>query len=130
MVLQFPRLWISYHKIQFPDGSAVLTYLLVFQKDWPAHQLAQHDFVQALKVVSQALVRGRQRSEEHTSELQSRPHLVCRLLLEKKNSTRLLSTVTATTPASFPRRRARQSGFTSPSKPHGTRANTARPPAF
>src|SRR3989442_2944981 len=26
----------------------------------------------------------RVRSEEHTSELQSRPHLVCRLLLEKK----------------------------------------------
>src|SRR2546422_7053412 len=26
------------------------------------------------------------RSEEHTSELQSRPHLVCRLLLEKKNA--------------------------------------------
>src|SRR3989442_10035101 len=25
------------------------------------------------------------RSEEHTSELQSRPHLVCRLLLEKKH---------------------------------------------
>src|SRR5690554_7655096 len=28
----------------------------------------------------------RVRSEEHTSELQSRPHLVCRLLLEKKNN--------------------------------------------
>src|SRR5690554_5775679 len=28
------------------------------------------------------------RSEEHTSELQSRPHLVCRLLLEKKKYTR------------------------------------------
>src|SRR2546422_5848980 len=27
---------------------------------------------------------GRMRSEEHTSELQSRLHLVCRLLLEKK----------------------------------------------
>src|SRR3989442_2436384 len=27
------------------------------------------------------------RSEEHTSELQSRPHLVCRLLLEKKTQT-------------------------------------------
>src|SRR5690554_7372784 len=27
---------------------------------------------------------GELRSEEHTSELQSRPHLVCRLLLEKK----------------------------------------------
>src|SRR3989442_3076005 len=29
---------------------------------------------------------GRERSEEHTSELQSRPHLVCRLLLEKKKN--------------------------------------------
>src|SRR5439155_16761685 len=28
---------------------------------------------------------NRRRSEEHTSELQSRGHLVCRLLLEKKN---------------------------------------------
>src|SRR2546429_6309696 len=28
-----------------------------------------------------------QRSEEHTSELQSRLHLVCRLLLEKKKNT-------------------------------------------
>src|SRR5687768_18048676 len=28
------------------------------------------------------------RSEEHTSELQSRLHLVCRLLLEKKNKTK------------------------------------------
>src|SRR3989442_9816962 len=28
------------------------------------------------------------RSEEHTSELQSRPHLVCRLLLEKKKINR------------------------------------------
>src|SRR5690554_772146 len=28
------------------------------------------------------------RSEEHTSELQSRPHLVCRLLLEKKKQNR------------------------------------------
>src|SRR3712207_7706448 len=28
---------------------------------------------------------GRVRSEEHTSELQSRQYLVCRLLLEKKN---------------------------------------------
>src|SRR2546429_6662360 len=30
--------------------------------------------------------RGGLRSEEHTSELQSRLHLVCRLLLEKKNT--------------------------------------------
>src|SRR3712207_8843614 len=33
---------------------------------------------------SQAARRGRGRSEEHTSELQSRQYLVCRLLLEKK----------------------------------------------
>src|SRR5687768_11729755 len=31
------------------------------------------------------------RSEEHTSELQSRLHLVCRLLLEKKNNTQQLT---------------------------------------
>src|SRR5687768_18100125 len=31
---------------------------------------------------------GLARSEEHTSELQSRLHLVCRLLLEKKNHKR------------------------------------------
>src|SRR3712207_6852087 len=30
---------------------------------------------------------GRTRSEEHTSELQSRQYLVCRLLLEKKSTT-------------------------------------------
>src|SRR3712207_8781186 len=30
--------------------------------------------------------RGATRSEEHTSELQSRQYLVCRLLLEKKNN--------------------------------------------
>src|SRR3989442_4455820 len=46
------------------------------------------------------------RSEEHTSELQSRPHLVCRLLLEKKNqrsatpSSRSPTRSRATTPRS------------------------------
>src|SRR3712207_8501592 len=34
------------------------------------------------------LLAMRLRSEEHTSELQSRQYLVCRLLLEKKNKTR------------------------------------------
>src|SRR3712207_8262982 len=34
------------------------------------------------------LVADRARSEEHTSELQSRQYLVCRLLLEKKKKTR------------------------------------------
>src|SRR5206468_6343591 len=35
------------------------------------------------------VARGKRRSEEHTSELQSRSDLVCRLLLEKKNYERL-----------------------------------------
>src|SRR5690554_7192409 len=37
-----------------------------------------------LLVRNQVPLREYDRSEEHTSELQSRPHLVCRLLLEKK----------------------------------------------
>src|SRR3989442_4399532 len=43
-----------------------------------------------LVVVDDSIVRGTTqraiRSEEHTSELQSRPHLVCRLLLAKKKT--------------------------------------------
>src|SRR2546422_8593096 len=50
--------------------------------------------------------RHRGRSEEHTSELQSRLHLVCRLLLEKKKNTRTRpnarSTVTPTSAALAP----------------------------
>src|SRR2546422_10006148 len=39
----------------------------------------------SMTVASESAKSGRfQRSEEHTSELQSRLHLVCRLLLEKK----------------------------------------------
>src|SRR3989442_9927135 len=37
-----------------------------------------------LSLIPLALLVISARSEEHTSELQSRPHLVCRLLLEKK----------------------------------------------
>src|SRR5690625_6343489 len=37
------------------------------------------------------------RSEEHTSELQSRGHLVCRLLLEKKKTTRIPVIITTRT---------------------------------
>src|SRR3712207_7411882 len=44
----------------------------------------------ALVVHGQPLRRPGVRSEEHTSELQSRQYLVCRLLLEKKKHTLLL----------------------------------------
>src|SRR2546429_2577554 len=44
------------------------------------------------------------RSEEHTSELQSRLHLVCRLLLEKKKTTKTQSS-SLTQAAPYPRPR-------------------------
>src|SRR5690554_7137358 len=51
----------------------------------PAHILLG---LQALDNLRRFL--GANRSEEHTSELQSRPHLVCRLLLEKKKKNKTL----------------------------------------
>src|SRR5690625_3834757 len=69
----------------------------------PYFQAIKHDFV-AMNIFDllignqdrhpfnwQILFKGNKhffRSEEHTSELQSRGHLVCRLLLEKKNKKR------------------------------------------
>src|SRR2546430_12342905 len=49
---------------------------------------------------------GRERSEEHTSELQSQSNLVCRLLLEKKkidNTTSTTLAIVATALAARPR---------------------------
>src|SRR5437899_3403791 len=43
-----------------------------------------------------------QRSEEHTSELQSLRHLVCRLLLEKKKSKRLMHEYLLSLACNFP----------------------------
>src|SRR3712207_8112999 len=56
-----------------------------------AHQAAPGaDRPQADRIGAGAALRaaggGRARSEEHTSELQSRQYLVCRLLLEKKKT--------------------------------------------
>src|SRR5258708_9816202 len=48
----------------------------------------------ALDKMDASFMRNVQRSEEHTSELQSPDHLVCRLLLEKKNAA--LSVMTPT----------------------------------
>src|SRR3712207_7401097 len=50
---------------------------------------------------------GKERSEEHTSELQSRQYLVCRLLLEKKKQESTfppapLPFITSSTPPSSP----------------------------
>src|SRR3712207_7888839 len=51
------------------------------------HVVVKDDAVGAVEwtiSVDSSSVRAHQRSEEHTSELQSRQYLVCRLLLEKK----------------------------------------------
>src|SRR2546429_4191063 len=48
-----------------------------------------------LKLTSRTVVIGNHRSEEHTSELQSRLHLVCRLLLEKKKKKNIVSVALA-----------------------------------
>src|SRR2546422_3749165 len=69
----------------------------LFAKIWDAHLVrAETDETPAVLYVDLHLVHEvtSPRSEEHTSELQSRLHLVCRLLLEKKKkklSTNLLA---------------------------------------
>src|SRR5690554_6959353 len=49
-------------------------------------EVAQELLSSALIDLFSRLETTERRSEEHTSELQSRPHLVCRLLLEKKKT--------------------------------------------
>src|SRR3712207_7235196 len=49
--------------------------------------LGGEDVVLGRRREAQPLRLGVRRSEEHTSELQSRQYLVCRLLLEKQNTT-------------------------------------------
>src|SRR5687768_7353578 len=57
------------------------------QRSSAGHGLSQLDLglEHLAHLGDERLGRERLRSEEHTSELQSRLHLVCRLLLEKKN---------------------------------------------
>src|SRR3989442_7654681 len=77
--------------IRRPPRSTLFPYTTLFRSE---EGVELHAFATALRVFEQhapgADVAGahtRTRSEEHTSELQSRPHLVCRLLLEKKKHT-------------------------------------------
>src|SRR3712207_6885954 len=87
--------------IRRPPRSTLFPYTTLFRSvphgirraEHPARQRAR-EYVHGAGVDGVAvLVRSRHRevvpprSEEHTSELQSRQYLVCRLLLEKKKST-------------------------------------------
>src|SRR5690554_63402 len=51
-------------------------------------RLKDDDWTSVLETNLSSVYRTSKRSEEHTSELQSRPHLVCRLLLEKKKKSK------------------------------------------
>src|SRR5436305_7709544 len=67
--------------IRRPPRSTLFPYTTLFRSRDP-HRRPLH---RARRHHRDRLGQGRfARSEEHTSELQSRPHLVCRLLLEKK----------------------------------------------
>src|SRR5258708_18895288 len=70
------------------DLASVWVLAQVYEQDLPLVKLGQEALV-SLASQPDPKFRGRVRSEEHTSELQSPDHLVCRLLLEKKK-TRLL----------------------------------------
>src|SRR5690625_6164578 len=60
------------------------------KKLWKKLKITNDDFIRTTedrhKVIVKQIFEQLLRSEEHTSELQSRGHLVCRLLLEKKNA--------------------------------------------
>src|SRR2546429_2368523 len=77
--------------IRRPPRSTLFPYTTLFRSELPAaalfHHHAQHGGQRQAEQPAEQTQRGRfgERSEEHTSELQSRLHLVCRLLLEKKN---------------------------------------------
>src|SRR5216684_490167 len=73
-------------------GGTILTVNLrllgIRFRDEPVAELAREVQPWMIRSLAVMLVSGFflfSRSEEHTSELQSRLHLVCRLLLEKKN---------------------------------------------
>src|SRR3989442_8245614 len=72
--------------IRRPPRSTLFPYTTLFRS------LHEHERTAPAGFFVDSLDRRRKiRSEEHTSELQSRPHLVCRLLLEKKKKCRFIT---------------------------------------
>src|SRR3989442_11492279 len=69
--------------IRRPPRSTLFPYTTLFR----SRQSARGSMPPCLPCWARTGRPCRSRSEEHTSELQSRPHLVCRLLLEKKKKT-------------------------------------------
>src|SRR2546429_3380377 len=82
--------------IRRPPRSTLFPYTTLFRSRDPSRLLAEMSVPGATgcaisgKTASSGHLEFEVRSEEHTSELQSRLHLVCRLLLEKKNMHNIL----------------------------------------
>src|SRR5690349_22057678 len=70
--------------IRRPPRSTLFPYTTLFRSRPHEHQVDVGLQPKRIEVVEVGDARIGQRSEEHTSELQSRRDLVCRLLLEKK----------------------------------------------
>src|SRR3989442_5634099 len=68
-------------------------YLLYYLLTWLPYYLVRE---RQFSLERMGKIGALARSEEHTSELQSRPHLVCRLLLEKKKESCMLTTTSTT----------------------------------
>src|SRR5256885_3626875 len=76
--------------IRRPPRSTLFPYTTLFRSPRVHESLAHAGAPFLPPVLRAARRRPRQRSEEHTSELQSPCNLVCRLLLEKKKHTQPL----------------------------------------
>src|SRR5437660_11033999 len=75
-------LFFFFLMIRRPPRSTLFPYTTLFRSRWQRTTLPR---CQGIRRHPPPLVGAHHgRSEEHTSELQSRGHLVCRLLLEKK----------------------------------------------
>src|SRR5690554_8183579 len=88
--LFFLLLLFFFLMIRRPPRSTLFPYTTLFRSPETLSLLCRWRGLEGPAAsAAESLVSGwcwlaRLRSEEHTSELQSRPHLVCRLLLEKK----------------------------------------------
>src|SRR5258705_10259924 len=72
--------------IRRPPRSTLFPYTTLFRSRMIIEGGREHCLDEVLVIVAALSIQDR--SEEHTSELQSLRHLVCRLLLEKKKDTR------------------------------------------
>src|SRR3989442_3249599 len=72
--------------IRRPPRSTLFPYTTLFRSALILAPLADRFGRRDMLLFTLLLTGIGSRSEEHTSELQSRPHLVCRLLLEKKKN--------------------------------------------